>query len=355
MEQIILQGEIGKDINLIDFQNNKTPLLNSPGGDLYVGFSMYDYNVSNGVEIGVVGVCGSAATIALLGASKKWGTRNSRYLIHNPTGQVNGDAKEMQQKATKLAEEEGKILDIYEKHLNGTREEIKMWMDENVIWSAELALERGLIDEIKDITNGSETPEGSDIKNIFNQFKMKLNMKENKEIELSGISAKLDKLGTLISSFFSPKNIIVQDVNGVELDFGELETEDQIADGATATIDGAAAEGEYVMASGDTYVFEAGVLTIKPAEAATEEMEALQVENQTLTEANATLTQEIQNMTAERDAIKAKFEGVQSDFTEVQTQFSEFKNQFSKTKPVVNTPAVEKTEEKKKFSFKKNN
>ena len=340
----LFRGDVGFDITterLIPYlQAGNNIVFDSFGGDLWEGLKMYDFIAAMDQKptIKILGSCASACTLPFLAVpiDKREMSENSRFLIHNPWSWEEGDDSVMRKTANELEKEKINIANIYSRTTGKTTDEMLALMKE----------ERFL--------NPAEMVEFNFIQQSINSNLIKddMNNEEVKE-KLSGLETLMNKVLNAFKA--SPKNIIVQDVNGAELDFGELETEDQIADGATATIDGAAAEGEYVMASGDTYVFEAGVLTIKPAEAATEEMEALQVENQTLTEANATLTQEIQNMTAERDAIKAKFEGVQSDFTEVQTQFSEFKNQFSKTKPVVNTPAVEKTEEKKKFSFKKNN
>ena len=43
MEQKILDGEIGYDLMLSDFEGQQSVLINSPGGSLFEGLAMYDY------------------------------------------------------------------------------------------------------------------------------------------------------------------------------------------------------------------------------------------------------------------------------------------------------------------------
>jgi ATP-dependent Clp protease protease subunit len=81
----ILEGEIGWDIALNDVANKDKFIINSYGGDLDAGYAIHDYLKTNkNSEVGVMGVCASSATLILLGASKRWGTKNSQFLIHNP-------------------------------------------------------------------------------------------------------------------------------------------------------------------------------------------------------------------------------------------------------------------------------
>ena len=84
MKQQILEGEIGYDITLSSLEGKDSVLINSPGGSLFEGLAMYDYVAGNDIEVGVIGVSASAATLPLIASSKAWGTPNSRYLIHNP-------------------------------------------------------------------------------------------------------------------------------------------------------------------------------------------------------------------------------------------------------------------------------
>ncbi len=355
----ILQGEIGFDLLLTDFEGVKSVMINSPGGSLFEGLAMYDFVKSSDIEVGIIGLSASAATLPLIASGKRWGTPNSRYLIHNPWSMAIGDAESVAKTAKELKAEQDRALQLYVQHLNGTAEELQALMNEERILDAKEALELGLINEIREYNTGSqEEPEGSDVKNIYNKFKMSFKMKDEQKEELSGFGKKLDQILNFLSP--APKMLVVQDVNGTEIDFGDaVETEEQIAVGANATVDGAPASGDYVVASGETYVFDGGELTeIKPAseeEESNEEMEAVQEENTQLKNDAVELNETIQNLTKERDDFKMKLDKVGEEATQLKADFVAFKGKFSTEKPEVKSPkGEEKKEQKNKFSYKKN-
>lgn len=355
MEQKILDGEIGYDLTLSDLEGLTSFLINSPGGSLFEGLAMYDYVDGNDIEVGVIGVSASAATLPLIASSKRWGTPNSRYLIHNPWSMSVGDAEEMSKTAKDLKDEQQRALNLYVKHLNGTAEELQALMNEERIIDAEEALQLGLIKEIRPLNKESKKPEGSDINNLFTQFKMQYAMKEEDKNELSGLSAKVDELVSTIRNFFAPKMLVLQDVNGVEIDFGDaVETEEQVAVGVSATVDGSAAEGNYVLSDGRTLVFTGGELTAinEAEEEAEEDVEALKQKIADLEAANATLTDDVQNAITEKDTIQSSFDDVKSKFEVVVGEFDTFKNKFSAEKPEPNKP-TETEDKESKSSFNK--
>ena len=99
---IILQGEIGNEITLAEMQGLTEFVINSPGGSLFEGLAMYDLIKNTGVEVGVIGIAASAATLPLIASKTRWGTPNSRYLIHNPWNMAIGDSKDIQKTVMKL-------------------------------------------------------------------------------------------------------------------------------------------------------------------------------------------------------------------------------------------------------------
>jgi hypothetical protein len=86
---------------------------------------------------------------------------------------------------------------------------------------------------------------------------------------------------------------VVQDATGAELDFADLADDATIEVGATATVDGQPAEGEYLLPDGYTYVFTAGELTeiIEPEDDA--EVAALVAENKALKRQLNTIKSEV--------------------------------------------------------------
>jgi vacuolar-type H+-ATPase subunit I/STV1 len=171
-------------------------------------------------------------------------------------------------------------------------------------------------------------------------------------------------LNSIKDKLFPAKNLVIQDVNGIEIDFGdEVETSDQIQVGSTATVDGSPAEGEYTLSDGTVYVFEGGSITeIREPEGEEEEAEEmvdeLQEEVNNLTEEN----KELQNKLKASDEMinKLKEEAKQvkdeliAEISKVQNEFIEFKNKFSSEKPDLNGPGgqEEDGERKNKFTFK---
>lgn len=352
----ILQGEIGYEITLNDFQGQNSILINSIGGSLFEGLAMYDYVKSNDINVGIIGVCASAATLPLIASKNPWGTPNSRYLIHNPWNMEIGDADAMEKNAKFLRAEQERALNLYVTHLNGSKEEIQALMNEERILDADEALQLGLIKEIKNINQESEQPEGSDIKNLFTNFKMKIDMQEKDKEKLSGIESKLDKLIANFKALFSPRNIMVSDTNGNELEFTEAETAEQITTGQPVNVNGEPGKTEnYTMQDGTVYVITDGVLTEiqKPAEEGNEEMEALKAEKEQLTAELAEVQNSLKSVEIERDKLKNSLQDVNSQFETVRNEFVDFKNKFSGDTPKPNVPG-NKGENKKSFSYKKN-
>ena len=355
MGKKILDGEIGYDLRLSDLEGLDSFLINSPGGSLFEGLAMYDYVQGNNIEVGVIGVSASAATLPLIASEKRWGTPNSRYLIHNPWTMDIGDADQLEKTAKELKDEQNRALNLYVKHLNGTAEEIQALMNEERIIDADEALQLGLIKEIRRINDDSDKPEGTDINNLFTQFKMKYEMKDEEKKELSGLSEKVDKLFNQIQNYFKPvKMLVLQDVNGVEIDFGDqVETPEQVQVGVSGvTIDGAPAEGDYVMPSGETYVFTSGELSAinEPAPEEDAEMTALREENEQLKQQLEGVQNSLKDVELERDDINQKFNEIKNSFDTVKNDFDKFKNQFSDEKPEENKPEEKPTERKATFN-----
>ncbi len=340
----ILTGEIGGEITLKDFEGKSNVNINSFGGSLYEGLSMFDFVKGSEIEVGCIGVCASAATLPLLASSKRWGTPNSRYLIHNPLQMAYGNAKDMQEVSKELLFEQERALNLYVSNLTIEKEEIQSLMDAEEILDAKEALRIGLIKEIRNFNENPLVVEGSDVKNMFNQFNMFYNMDTKKE-EIQKKMSVLEKLTKELKAFVGldeKKMVVVQTSEGVELDFSEVESADLIKVGDKASANGTTAEGEFVMANGEIYIFEAGVLTeIKPkAEEASE-----------MTEQVETLNTEIVNLKAqlsEKDAeivkMKADFESKENYFKakaeEIENKINEFNGRIVENKADDKTPST---------------
>jgi ATP-dependent Clp endopeptidase proteolytic subunit ClpP len=121
--------------------------INSVGGDLREGFAIHDFLASTGkpVTTVVVGKCYSIATIILMAGSKRLMQPNAEIMIHNPWGQIQGTAEEIQKYASWVREQEDQILDFYVKETGGKKDEIKKMMDEQTFMNYDKAKGAGFV------------------------------------------------------------------------------------------------------------------------------------------------------------------------------------------------------------------
>lgn len=185
-------------------------------------------------------------------------------------------------------------------------------------------------------------------------------MKNEDKEKLSGIETKLDKLLGQVKSFFSPKAVIIQDANGVELDFTETETIEQIATGESATVDGVPAEGEYTLQDGTIYVFEGGVLTaINEPEQGNDdeaEMQVLKDENEDLKRQLSDIQNSLKTKENLYAKLKTEFVNSATELESIKMELTDIQSQFSIDQNKPNTPEMKdvKPQTKTKFSFKSN-
>lgn len=352
----LFRGDVGFDITteklLPYLQADNEIILDSFGGDLWEGLKIYDAikSMDNNPSIGVLGSCASAATLILLSTTNRWMSENSRFLIHNPWTWEAGDDEQFRKTANELEIEKNNIGRLYSKETGNSFEDMIMLMkEERFLSSTEAKEKKFVLSTNNKFTNLNE----NDMNN------------EEVEKKLSTLETMMNKIVNLFNkgNNDSPKNIIVQDVNGVEIDFGnEIESEEQIVTGLTGVmIDGQPAEGEYVLGDGTIYVFTGGELTeIREPETEEEiDVEALQAENASLKEQLSevqnkleTANTDLSTMTIERDEIKNKLEGVETEFNTVKTEFEAIKNKFSDDKPLTKENKDEGEDKKVKFNYK---
>ena len=289
--------------------------IHSDGGDVNEGFAIYDYLKSLGkpVTTQIEGNCFSIATVIALAGDKRTMTSNAEFFIHNPWGWAGGDKEDIQKYADQLEETENKIAEFYASKTNLSSQEALSLMKEESTFTPEQALEKGFITEIQPTMKAVALfkPKNSNSKD------MDPLTKKEAEKKFSKFDKVLNKILKTVTGE-KVKALVVQDANGTEIDFTDLEDGATPAVGDKATIDGAAASGDYVMPSGETYVFEDGALTeIKEAEgddtveALKEENEALKAENESLKAQNSKMENRlkkaekgVKNMQEEFDQIK---------------------------------------------------
>jgi ATP-dependent Clp protease, protease subunit len=126
--------------------------VNSPGGSLHGGLAIYDamQYIRNDVSTLCYGMAMSAGSLILTGGTKgkRYSLPNSRILIHQPSSGFQGQSTDIEIHAKEILELRGRLDEIYARHTGQSTEQVHEDMERDRFFSAEQAVEYGLIDRI---------------------------------------------------------------------------------------------------------------------------------------------------------------------------------------------------------------
>ena len=132
-----------KDINVY---------INSPGGSVTAGLAIYDTMqfIRPDVTTICVGMCASMGALLLTAGAKgkRFALPNSRILIHQPSGGMQGQATDVRIHAEELIRIRELTSQILATHTGQSMEQIELDVERDRYLSAEQAKEYGLIDEV---------------------------------------------------------------------------------------------------------------------------------------------------------------------------------------------------------------
>lgn len=141
-------------LELIDPSKPITLIINSPGGSVDAGFSIWDQvkMISSPIITLVTGLAASMGSVLSLCASpgKRFITKNARVMIHQPSisGSMVGQATDLYIQAQEIAKTKQLLIDLYAT-LTGHRKEVIAKAIERDTWmNAQEALDFGLFDKI---------------------------------------------------------------------------------------------------------------------------------------------------------------------------------------------------------------
>lgn len=126
-----------------------TVRINSGGGDVFAGCEIYNMlkNHDGEVTIEIHGLCASiASVIAMAGKCKM--SPLAEIMIHNVSTRAQGDYRDMEHTAEVLKKANKTISNAYTIKTGMTDTEVQDLMDKETWFTADEALEKGLIDEI---------------------------------------------------------------------------------------------------------------------------------------------------------------------------------------------------------------
>ena len=162
---ISLTGEIDEDVATVmnsalrclarDSEDDITIYIQSPGGSVSAGFSIYD--TVKALKCDVVTIaCGMAASMGafLLAAAgtkgKRWCQPNAEVLIHQPLGGTSGQATDIRIHAEHILKTREKLNRIFSECTGQSSEKIENDTERDNIMSADEALKYGLVDKVGD-------------------------------------------------------------------------------------------------------------------------------------------------------------------------------------------------------------
>jgi ATP-dependent Clp protease, protease subunit len=126
--------------------------INSPGGSLYAGLAIYDTMQFVRPEVQTIcfGMAMSMGSLLLAGGApgKRMALPNARILIHQPSGGFEGQSADVEIQAREILELRRRTDEIYSRHSGQTTERVHEDMERDRYFSAEEALEYGLIDRV---------------------------------------------------------------------------------------------------------------------------------------------------------------------------------------------------------------
>lgn len=322
------------------------------GGLMSQGFKIHDHLTSLGVPINSVieNRCYSIGTVIHCAAppERRSSLPGAKGMIHNPEDTKKSDAAGMRVHADLLEKIENKLVEFYVENTKLSREEAVQAMKVETTYTPDEMIAKGFISKLEEELEAVA---------FFDEFnKEPMNTLTNDEAKKqftslqNSIKDGFDSLKKLFGKT-DPVAMVLQDANGIEIDFTDLEEGATPSVGDKATIDGSSAEGEYVMPSGETYVFEGGELKeIKPSEG-DDSMESLKEENESL-------KKELETLRAENNAKDKNLEKVQGEVVGLKTSFAELQKLAGSSfnyKPELDGNDPDPTPGKRKLFKEKNN
>lgn len=169
-------GFFGEGITAKSFQKELTALgkvgvinlrINSPGGDVFDGFAIYNQLKSHParVVVDIDGVAASIASIIAMAGDEIRMAKNSLMMIHNPQGVAAGGEDEMHRVAALLKTVKGNLAETYVDRTKNKKPQIEQWMDDETWFTAEAAHQYGFTDKV---TADTQVTACFDFKNFRN-------------------------------------------------------------------------------------------------------------------------------------------------------------------------------------------
>lgn len=151
------------DVNDIDLH------INSPGGNVFDGNSIYNALVDHKakVHVKIDGIAASIASVIAMAGDDVEMPKNAMLMIHDPSGFVVGTSQDMKKMADALDKIKGGLVSAYTRRAKKTEDEISDMMTDETWLTAEEAFDFGFADKITESVKISANFRGlSNFKNV---------------------------------------------------------------------------------------------------------------------------------------------------------------------------------------------
>jgi len=132
--------------------------VNSPGGDSYAGFAIYDAMqfVKPDVQTYAVGMAMSAGALILAGgaAGKRYVLPNAKVMIHQGSGGFRGTPADIQIAAREILSLTRRYAEVIARHTGRDVEQVVQDIDRDRFLAPEEAVEYGIADSVLTTRNG---------------------------------------------------------------------------------------------------------------------------------------------------------------------------------------------------------
>lgn len=136
----------------VDSKKDILLYINSPGGSVYAGLGMYDTMQYVGPDVATIctGMAASMGAVLMAGgaAGKRSALPHARIMIHQPSGGMQGQSKDMEITLKQMQELRKDLYTILANHTGKSYDEIEKDSDRDYWMRATEAKEYGLIDEV---------------------------------------------------------------------------------------------------------------------------------------------------------------------------------------------------------------
>jgi ATP-dependent Clp protease protease subunit len=126
--------------------------INSPGGIIHAGLAIYDAMrfIKPDVQTTCCGMAMSMGSLLLAAGArgKRFALPNSRIMLHQPSGGVEGQASDIEIHAREILATRDKIDSIYARHTGRPQQELRELMERDRFFDPEEAVEYGIVDAV---------------------------------------------------------------------------------------------------------------------------------------------------------------------------------------------------------------